>query len=124
MDKRAEEEGEEERESALGADNAAAATVSPVNHNGDVIVGLEKIPRCSMQNLTVIMTRSVENAFYREGVHLNLTQEVEAFYMYRAPGKSMYFLLSRTPAGPGRTDKQEQEEISRNHVQTFFYLSV
>ena len=59
MDNRAEEE--EEQESALGADNGA---VSPVN-NGDIIVGLEKIPRCSMQNLTVIMTRSVENAFYR-----------------------------------------------------------
>ena len=27
-------------------------------------------------------------------------------------------------AGPGRTVKQEQEEISRNHVQTFIYLSV
>ena len=45
-------------------------------------------------------------------------------YKYRAPGKSMYFLLSRTQAGPGRTVKQEQEEISRNHVQTFIYLSV
>ena len=31
----------------------------------------------------------------------------------------MYFKLSRTQAGPGRTVKQEQEEISRNHVQTF-----
>ena len=36
----------------------------------------------------------------------------------------MYFLLSRTQAGPGRTVKQEQEEISRNHIQTFIYLSV
>ena len=36
----------------------------------------------------------------------------------------MYFLLSRTQAGPGRTVKQEQEEISRNHEQTFIYLSV
>ena len=42
----------------------------------------------------------------------------------RAPGKSMYVLLSRTQAGPGRTVKQEQEEISRNHVQTFIYPSV
>ena len=30
--------------------------------------------------------------------------------------KSMYFLLCRTQAGPGRTVKQGQEEISRNHV--------
>ena len=43
---------------------------------------------------------------------------------YRAPGKSMYFMLSRTQAGPGRTVKQEQEGISRNHVQTFSGCSV
>ena len=42
----------------------------------------------------------------------------------RAPGKSMYFLLSRTQAGPGRTVKQEQEETSCNHVQTFSGCSV
>ena len=33
-------------------------------------------------------------------------------------------MLSRTQAGPGRTGKQEQEEISRNHIQTFFGSSV
>ena len=33
-------------------------------------------------------------------------------------------MLSRTQAGPGRTVKQEQEEISRKHVQTFIYPSV
>ena len=33
-------------------------------------------------------------------------------------------MLSRTQAGPGRTVKQEQEEISRNQVQTFIYLYV
>ena len=36
----------------------------------------------------------------------------------------MYILLSNSRAGPGRTVKQEQEEISRNHVQTFFGSSV
>ena len=36
----------------------------------------------------------------------------------------MYFLLSRTQAEPGRTVKQEQEQISRNHVQTFSGCSV
>ena len=36
----------------------------------------------------------------------------------------MFVLLSRTQAGPGRTVKQEQEEISRNHVQTFISPSV
>ena len=31
----------------------------------------------------------------------------------------MQILLSNNQAGPGRTVKQEQEEISRNHVQAF-----
>ena len=38
--------------------------------------------------------------------------------------KSLYVLLSRTQAGPGRTVKQEQEEISRNHVPRLFLGSV
>ena len=36
----------------------------------------------------------------------------------------MQILLSNSQAGPGRTVKQEQEEISRNHVQTFISPSV
>ena len=44
--------------------------------------------------------------------------------MYRGANKGVHVLLSKTQAGPGRTDKQEQEEISRNHVQTFICLSV
>ena len=43
---------------------------------------------------------------------------------YRGANKGLHVLLSRTQAGPGRTVKQEQEEISRNHVQTFICLSV
>ena len=39
-------------------------------------------------------------------------------------GKSLFVSLSRTQAGAGRTVKQEQEEISRNHVQTLFAVSV
>ena len=38
--------------------------------------------------------------------------------------KGLFVLLSRTQAGPGRTVRQEQEEISRNHVQTFISPSV
>ena len=38
--------------------------------------------------------------------------------------KGLFVLLSRTQAGPGRTVRQEQEEISRNHVQTFICLPV
>ena len=45
--------------------------------------------------------------------------------MYRGVNKGLYVLLSKTQAGPGRTVKQEQEEISRNHVQNLYlYLSV
>ena len=44
--------------------------------------------------------------------------------LYRGGYKGLFVLLSRTQAGPGRTVKQEQGEISRNHVQTFIYLSV
>ena len=44
--------------------------------------------------------------------------------LYRGANKGSYVLLSRTQAGPGRTVKQEQEEISHNHVQTFICLSV
>ena len=43
---------------------------------------------------------------------------------YRGGNKGLYVLLSMTQAGPGRTVKQEQEEISRNHVQTFISPSV
>ena len=44
--------------------------------------------------------------------------------VYRGVNKGLYVLLSRTQAGPGRTVKQEQEELSRNHIQTFICLSV
>ena len=46
------------------------------------------------------------------------------YVIYRGVNKGLHVLLSRTQAGPGRTVKQEQEEISRNHVQTFICLSV
>ena len=47
-----------------------------------------------------------------------------AWFLYRGGNKGLHVLLSRTQAGPGRTVKQEQDEISRNHVQTFICLSV
>ena len=40
---------------------------------------------------------------------------------YRGGNKGLYILLSRTQAGPGRTVKQEQEEISRNHVPRLYF---
>ena len=44
--------------------------------------------------------------------------------VYRDEIYSLQILLSRTQAGPGRTDKQEQEEISPNHVQRINLISV
>ena len=43
---------------------------------------------------------------------------------HREPGKGLQILLSRTQAGQGRKVKQEQEQISRNHVQAFSGASV
>ena len=44
--------------------------------------------------------------------------------VYRAEKRSLQILLSSTQAGPGRKLKQEQEEISRNHVPRLFLCSV
>ena len=55
---------------------------------------------------------------------VSLIQSCLAVHMYRGVNKGVYVLLSRTPAEPGRAVKQEQEEVSRNHLQTFIYLSV
>ena len=43
---------------------------------------------------------------------------------FRGENKGLFVLLSRTQTGPGRTVKQEQEEISRNHVPRLFLGSV
>ena len=40
--------------------------------------------------------------------------------LYRGVNKGLFVLLSRTQAGPGRTVKQEQEEISCNHVRSLY----
>ena len=44
--------------------------------------------------------------------------------LYRDEIYSQQILLSRTQAGPGRTVKQEQEEISPSHVQRLNLISV
>ena len=50
------------------------------------------------------------------------------WWFYRGVNKGLHVFLSGTQAEPGqepcRTVKQEQEEISHNHVQTFIYPSV
>ena len=45
-------------------------------------------------------------------------------HLYRELEKGLQILLSRTQAGPGRAVKQEQEEISPNHVQAISGASV
>ena len=45
-------------------------------------------------------------------------------YLYRVRNKGMQILLGNSQVGPGTTVKQEQEEISRNHVQAFIPGSV
>ena len=45
-------------------------------------------------------------------------------YLYRDEIYSLQILLSTTKAGPGRTVKKEQEEISPNHVQRLNLISV
>ena len=44
--------------------------------------------------------------------------------MYRDRLKGVQILLSNCQAGPGRKVKQDQEEISRNHVPRLFLGSV
>ena len=43
---------------------------------------------------------------------------------YRDEIYSLRILLSRTQAGPGRTVKEEQEQISPNHIQKINLISV
>ena len=44
--------------------------------------------------------------------------------LYREEKKGLQILLSYSQAGPGRKAKQDQEEISRNHVPRLFLGSV
>ena len=48
----------------------------------------------------------------------------DSVFTYRARKYGLQNLLSRTQAGPGRTAKQEQKQISPNHVQALFPSSV
>ena len=51
-------------------------------------------------------------------------QTLRILKTYRDEIYSLQILLSRTQAGPGRAVKQEQEEISPNHVQRLNLISV
>ena len=66
--------------------------------------------------------RSVRESFSQP--HYLSLATVNMKSKYRAEKKSLHILLSSTQAGSGRKVKQEQEEISRNHVPRLFLGSV
>ena len=70
----------------------------------------QAVAKCSSQ---VLRHRAIRNL-----VKICLMQTKLLFY-YRDRLKGVQILLSNSQAGPGRKVKQEQEEISRNHVQAF-----
>ena len=89
-----------------------------------------RIPPCGSQKGKKIripdpgsQSRSSTNLLLTR-IALHRFHSVIATRKYRAEKKSLQILLSSTQAGPGRKVKQEQEEISRNHVQAFFPGSV
>ena len=59
-----------------------------------------------------------------ETSHEMTSKFLESTSKYREEIYSLQILLRRTQAGPGRTGKQEQEEISPNHVQRINLPSV
>ena len=52
---------------------------------------------------------------------VHFTINFDLFSTYRGANKGLNVLLSRTQAGPGRTFKQEQEDISRNHIPRLYF---
>ena len=54
-----------------------------------------------------------------EGMSAGVVHLFKPKVLYRDRLKGVQNLLSNSQAGPGRKVKQEQEEISRNRVQTF-----
>ena len=64
------------------------------------------------------------NKTYPSMVLIEKYNEYHLKGLYRDRLKSMLILLSRTQAGPGRAGKQEQEQISPNHLQAFWLISV
>ena len=60
--------------------------------------------------------------FHFRSVRKTLTYAI--IIIYRDEKKGLQILLSYSQAGPARNAKHGQEEISRNHIQTFFLGSV
>ena len=64
----------------------------------------------------------IQPCYYTSQVPISLFHAIES--EYRGVNKGLYVMLSRTHAGSGRKVKQQQEEISRNHVPRLFLGSV
>ena len=72
----------------------------------------------------LLMTKKLS---YKANHAKQMSYNLVSYYqeeLYRDEILSLQILLSRTQSGPGRTDKQEQEEISPNHVQRLNLISV
>ena len=61
---------------------------------------------------------------WMDGAHLTVVFVIVLLVSYRAEKKSLQILLSSTQAGPGGKVKEEQEDISHNHVPGLFLSSV
>ena len=70
------------------------------------------------QHSSSALWNAMMHPFTRHNVYGGLWYQGKLVY-YREENKGLFVLLSTTQAGPGRTVKQEQEDSSRNHVQTF-----
>ena len=75
-----------------------------------------------------LQTSTFEIGYYKNTSNSPLRQFSQApnhgNSIYRDRLKGVQILWSNSQAGPGRKVKQEQEDISRNHVQAFFPGSV
>ena len=77
---------------------------------------------CSCRKLwveIVAISNFCHNVIATSSILYFMTIPMTLSKLYRNRLKAMQILLSRTQAGPGRADKQAQEQTSRNHVQAF-----
>ena len=92
---------------------AAAAQQEPLRYSRTSLpINLHSSVECVTKPIYFSITMLCYKIFY-------YPSHILAGSTYREPGKGMQVVLSNSQAGPGRTVKQEQEEISCNHVRAF-----
>ena len=72
-------------------------------------------PLWNIQHRLTLLTLIVSFLFLLQVSYSDLIQKVD----HKERLKGVHILLSNSQAGPGKAVKQEQEEISCNHVQAF-----